>query len=77
MATIEAESMPVTSDIRTLQVGKFYPPYMGGMETHLQALCENLQPFVKVRVVVANRGRKSREDSINGVNVTRVGTLFK
>jgi rhamnosyl/mannosyltransferase len=62
--------------LRTLHVGKFYPPYMGGMETHLQALCENLQSIVNVQVIVANNCRRSTEDLVHGIKVTRAGTLF-
>jgi glycosyltransferase involved in cell wall biosynthesis len=57
-------------------VGKFYPPNMGGMETHLQALCENLLPFADVQAVVANKKRRSEEDWVNGVRVLRAGTLL-
>jgi glycosyltransferase involved in cell wall biosynthesis len=59
-----------------LHIGKFYPPYMGGMETHLQALCESLQSEVNVEVVVANQHRQSVEDRVRGVKVTRAGALF-
>lgn len=62
--------------LRVLHVGKFYPPYMGGMETHLQALCGELQKVAAVKVIVANRARQSVEEIIDGVPVTRVGTLF-
>lgn len=63
-------------NLRTLQVGKFYPPYMGGMETHLQALCENLNPVIGVQAVVANSNRDSLEDLVRGIKVVRAGTLF-
>ncbi len=76
MTTAIAKSDMSLPGLDILQVGKFYPPHMGGMETHLQILCENLQPFVTVRVVVANSCRQSTEDSIHGVKVVRVGTLF-
>jgi rhamnosyl/mannosyltransferase len=62
--------------LRALHVGKFYPPYKGGMETHLQALCEGLQPDVSVQVVVASEDHRSTEDLVHGIKVTRAGTLF-
>jgi glycosyltransferase involved in cell wall biosynthesis len=65
-----------SSPLKALHVGKFYPPYMGGMETHLQALCESLQPRINVQVIVANQHRQSVIDQVHGVNVTRAGSLF-
>lgn len=76
MAAVLAHSPVALPNIRTLQVGKFYPPYMGGMETHLQALCENLNPVIKVQAVVANSNRQSTEDWVRGIKVIRAGTLF-
>lgn len=57
-----------------LQVGKYYPPHVGGMETHLQTLCGELRKYLNVKVVVANDRRWREEAAIDGVNVTRVGT---
>ncbi|MGA9771226.1 MAG: glycosyltransferase [Blastocatellia bacterium] len=62
--------------MRVLHVGKFYPPYLGGMETHLQLLCKELKEFVSLKVVVANEGRESLREIVSGVNISRVGTLF-
>ena len=62
--------------MRVLQVGKFYPPYKGGMETHLETLCKGLRSSVDLRVVVANSGRSSADDVIDGVPITRLGTLL-
>jgi glycosyltransferase involved in cell wall biosynthesis len=62
--------------LRILQVGKYYPPYMGGMETHLQALCNELQQVAGVEVVVANSKKATEREIVEGVSVTRAGTLF-
>jgi glycosyltransferase involved in cell wall biosynthesis len=62
--------------LRVLQLGKFYPPHMGGMETHLQALCEQLQRSVDVRVIVASDDRRTTDELVGGIRVTRVGTAF-
>lgn len=62
--------------LRVLHVGKYYPPHMGGMETHLQALCEKLKDSIDVSVIVANDGRRTHEDLVDGVSVTRAGTLL-
>lgn len=62
--------------LRVLQVGKFYPPHRGGMESHLQALCGQLQAEVEVEVVVAGEGRRTEVEVLDSVKVTRAGTLF-
>ena len=64
------------NSLSVLHVGKFYPPYMGGMETHLELLCSELRSTVDVRVVVANSGWKSEIEILDRVEVTRSGTLF-
>jgi glycosyltransferase involved in cell wall biosynthesis len=62
--------------LRVLQVGKFYPPHRGGMESHLQALCGQLRGEVEVEVLVAGEGCRTVEEVADSVKVTRVGTLF-
>jgi glycosyltransferase involved in cell wall biosynthesis len=62
--------------IRVLEVGKFYPPHMGGIETHLHALCSEISHEVSVRVLVANDSRIQREEIVDGVPVTRLARLF-
>jgi len=60
---------------RVLHVGKFYPPHRGGMETHLELVCERLSRQCDVSVVVANDGLRTISSRVGGVPVTRVGTL--
>ncbi len=62
------------AELRVLQVGKFYPPEEGGMETHLEGLCQHLRDRVDVEVLVAARSRRTVHEVVEGVSVTRVGT---
>lgn len=62
--------------LRVLQVGKFYPPHKGGMESHLHALCGQLRGRVDVEVLVSSDERKTTEEVFDSVKVTRAGTLF-
>ena len=62
--------------LRVLHVGKFYPPFMGGMETHLQSLCGGLQDLVDLKVIVANDAPHSATDIVDGINVTRLRRTF-
>lgn len=62
--------------LKVLQVGKYYPPYRGGMEHHLQALCRELRDAVSVKVVVANEQRRETVNNIDGVQVKRLAPLF-
>ncbi len=66
-----------TRSLRVLQVGKYYPPHCGGMETHLHALCERLKEQMHVEVLVSNEGKRTCEEVIDEIKVTRVGTLAK
>jgi rhamnosyl/mannosyltransferase len=61
--------------IRILQIGKFFPPHPGGMETHLEQLSTGLRQFADVRVLVSNAGRRSISERRGGVLVHRAGTV--
>jgi glycosyltransferase involved in cell wall biosynthesis len=60
--------------LKVLHVGKFYPPHMGGIETHLQALCSELAKSLDVRVLVSNDGGIPIEEQLESVPVVRVPT---
>jgi rhamnosyl/mannosyltransferase len=60
--------------LRVLQVGKFYPPVRGGMETHLKHLCDRLRLAVDVEVLVANTDATTVREIVDGVPVTRVAS---
>jgi len=72
---VQARPGASRSPMRVLQVGKFYPPHMGGIETHLQALCGSFKGQVDLRVIVSNDDRHTVEDVLDDVRVRRVGTL--
>lgn len=63
--------------LRVLHVGKFYPPCIGGIETHLRTLCAELKSAVDLDVVVANDGPRTMRSVVDGVNLTRLGTVLK
>jgi rhamnosyl/mannosyltransferase len=62
--------------MRILELGKFYPPDRGGIETLLRIWCEG---FVaagdEVDCVVANRSARTERSRINGVRVHRLASL--
>jgi glycosyltransferase involved in cell wall biosynthesis len=61
---------------RILQVGKFYPPYRGGIETHLEALCDQIRQRFDVHVIASNHRRGRSEEVRNGIPITRLSTAF-
>ena len=64
--------------MRVTHLGKFYPPVPGGMERVLQALCEGeRERGVDSRALVVGTGRAAVTETINGVPVTRAGSLFR
>jgi glycosyltransferase involved in cell wall biosynthesis len=58
-----------------LHVGKFYPPMPGGMERVVESLCHVNGNGVVSRALVVNAGRRTIRETIDGVHVTRVGTI--
>jgi rhamnosyl/mannosyltransferase len=67
---------PRAARLRVLHIGKYYPPYRGGMESHLEGLSYELNQLVNLEVIVANTGRQTKKEIVDGVKVTRVGKLF-
>jgi glycosyltransferase involved in cell wall biosynthesis len=61
--------------IRVLHIGKFYPPARGGMERVLEALCQSVRGRVESSVLAFNTGRQTVREDVDGVAVTRVGTI--
>ncbi|MCA8957546.1 MAG: glycosyltransferase [Planctomycetes bacterium] len=62
--------------MKILQVGKFYAPQRGGMETVVQSLAEGLVELGHdVEVLCFGRTRKEVREQVGGVTVTRVPTL--
>ena len=61
--------------MRVLHVGKFYPPHRGGMERVVETLCQVSRGFVDSRVLVAHTARDTVEEKVDGIPVTRIGTI--
>lgn len=62
--------------MRVLQLGKFYDPFVGGMETVLKEMCESLADQVQFQVVVANTRWETTHET-RRVRVTRVASMGK
>lgn len=61
--------------MRVLHVGKFYPPHHGGMESHVETLARELSADVDVQVLVSSDGRQTIRETVDGIPVTRIGTV--
>ena len=61
--------------LKVLHVGKYYPPVPGGMERVVQTLCGVTRDRLDSRVLVFHKERSTINEVIDGVPVTRVGTL--
>jgi glycosyltransferase involved in cell wall biosynthesis len=64
------------AQLSVLHLGKFYPPYRGGIESHLHALCRELVKSINVNVIVANETHRLRQSEVDGVKVRRLPRLF-
>lgn len=62
--------------MNVLQLGKFYSPVIGGMETALREICEHISREVNLHVLVANTKYRT-ELEIGKIPVTRVASLGK
>jgi glycosyltransferase involved in cell wall biosynthesis len=64
--------------MRILHLGKYYPPYRGGMETILQAMAEGLlDAGCDVTVVVAAEGAVEVREEVHGPRTGRSGRLLR
>lgn len=61
--------------LRVLHVAKFYPPVAGGMERVVQSLCSVARDRLDSRVLAFGTSPETREDVVDGVRVTRLGTI--
>jgi len=65
-------------DLSVLTINKMYPPEIGGVEfvaKEIAELADNLG--YRSRVITFSPDGKTREESINGVEVLRCGTIFR
>src|SRR5688572_6518671 len=76
-AGVGREVMTKLDGPRVLQLGKYYFPYMGGIETHLYTLCNELRPHVPVEAVVCNSNARTVHETVEGIPVTRCGRVFE
>ena len=63
--------------MRVLHVAKFYPPAPGGMERVVETLCRASAGLVESRVLALNQGRRTVDEIVDGIPVTRVGVLAR
>lgn len=61
--------------MRILHLGKYYAPVSGGIETVLETLCRGEGRVADTRALVANRSHRTVHEVVDGVRVTRVGSL--
>jgi glycosyltransferase involved in cell wall biosynthesis len=65
--------------LRVTMVNKYYyPPHLGGVETHLRDISEGLvlHASARVRAIVCNESSERLEETINGVDVLRLPRQF-
>ncbi|MGH7925294.1 MAG: glycosyltransferase [Candidatus Binatus sp.] len=64
------------SRLRVLQIGKYFAPSHGGIESHLRDLCSALRKSVDLKVIVANHGLRRDRACIEGIDVIRLGRVM-
>ena len=63
--------------MKILQVGKYFPPYKGGIENNTYHCCVELAKDHEVSALVFNGGNKTIVEDMQGIPVVRVGSLGK
>ncbi len=60
------------SRLRVLQIGKYFAPSRGGIESHVRDLSAELRKSVDVKVIVANDRLRRARENIDGIDVIRL-----
>ena len=60
--------------MRITQLGKFYLPHHGGIESYLHEICKALKDETHLRVLVSNDYSKTEDTMVEGVQVRRLAT---
>ncbi len=64
--------------MKVLMINKLYHPVIGGVENHVRELAQSIvsnSNTVKVEVLVANTSRFTVQEMIDGISVTKVGSI--
>lgn len=61
--------------VKLLQIGKYYAPVKGGIETYLYNLCRNLPSWIETKVMVSNLSMRTEMDMVEGIEVLRLAKL--
>jgi rhamnosyl/mannosyltransferase len=61
--------------IGVLQIGKYYYPYVGGTESHLYTLANELKKEVDIKILVSNTRFKTSIEKKDGLDIYRLATL--
>jgi rhamnosyl/mannosyltransferase len=61
--------------LRVLQIGKYYPPYVGGTENHLYTLVNELKGQLDIKVLVSNDSLKTEIQNHCGISIYRLGSF--
>ncbi len=63
--------------MRVTMINKYYPPHLGGIEFHMRDLATALAARGHgVRAIVANEGKTTVTETVDGVEVTRLARAF-
>src|SRR5271170_3845885 len=62
--------------LRVLQIGKYFAPSHGGIESHLRDLCSWLHKSVDLKIIVANDRLRQDRARIEGIDVVRLGRVM-
>jgi rhamnosyl/mannosyltransferase len=64
------------SRLRVLQIGKYFAPQHGGIESHLLDLCSQLRKSVDLKVIVANDRMRQERTCVEGIEVVRLRRMM-
>lgn len=62
--------------LRVLQIGKYFAPSHGGIESHLRDLCTGLRRSVDLKIIVANDRLRQDRGLVEGIDVVRLGRVM-